>query len=426
MHSLIAALNASLDPAALMRRIAEQMCLFTPSAGGAAVSVLTPEDRFLVVSAHGLVESLLGLTLPREGTFSGTAIATGKPQVSLDALNDFSISEEVRGIGEQLGIKSLVVIPLLHRGDAIGALSMTAADAYEFGDRDVAAMQACGRFISAVIAAHTEMSSLSDDLLNDPNMSGREATARFISSVLWPELTRHVDLHQRLDDLLATPSNLCIAYQPVVDLDTGAAVGFEALSRFPEHYGLAPRQWFDIARRLGRSLSLEVAALTRALAEANAMTPGSFIAVNLSPLAAMDASTQAMLLDHAGPLVVEITEYEPFPDDLAAALKPLRDKGIRLAIDDAGAGFASFTQMLRIRPDIIKIDGGLTAGIADDPVKRALVSAVVRLADELGAVTVAEAVEEPEQARVLGQLGVRLGQGFLFGHPVVPPTASQQ
>ncbi|MFB1299611.1 EAL domain-containing protein [Mycobacterium sp. pW049] len=424
MQSLIAAMNASLDPAALMRRIAEQMCLLTPKAGGAAVSILTSENEFVVVSAHGLVESLLGLSLPREGTMQGRAIATGQPQVSMDALNDSSITEEVREIGARLGIKSLVVIPLLHRAEVIGALSLTASEAFEFNDRDVAAMAASGRFISALIGAHTEMSSLLDGFLNDPNMSGRDATARFIGSVLWPELTENDELHQSLDDLMGTPSNLRTAFQPIVDLDTGAAVGFEALSRFPEHYGLAPRKWFDIALRLGRSLSLEVAALERALASAAAMPHGCFIAVNLSPLTAMDPAAQEILLKQARPLVVEITEHEPFPDNLADALKPLRDSGIRLAIDDAGAGFASFTQMLRVRPDIIKIDGTLTAGIDDDPIKRALVSAVVRLAEELDAVTVAEAVEEPRQAHVLQQLGVRLSQGYLFGRPEVPSTSS--
>lgn len=419
MQSLIAAMNASLDPAALMRRVAEQMCLLAPKAGGAAVSVLTSEDEFVVVSAHGLVESLRGLSLPREGTLQGRAIATGKAQVSLDAWNDVSLIEEVREIGRKLGIKSLIVIPLLHRGEAIGALSLTASDAFAFNKRDVAAMEASGRFISALIGAHAEMSSLLDDFLSDPNLSGRDATARFIGAVLWPELAENDDLHQRLDDVMTTPTNLTTAFQPIVDLDTGSAVGFEALSRFPEHYGLAPRKWFDIARRLGRNLSLEVAALERALVAAADMPADCFIAVNLSPLTAMDPTVQEILLEQTCPLVVEITEYEPFPETLADALKPLRDRGIRLAIDDAGAGFASFTQMLRVRPDIIKIDGTLTAGIDDDPVKRALVSAVVRLAEELDAVTVAEAVEESRQADALRQLGVRLGQGYLFGRPTV-------
>ncbi|MCZ0731595.1 EAL domain-containing protein [Mycolicibacterium iranicum] len=156
------------------------------------------------------------------------------------------------------------------------------------------------------------------------------------------------------------------------------------------------------------------------------MPADCFIAVNLSPLTAMDPAVQEILLEQTRALVVEITEHEPFPDTLADALKPLRDSGIRLAIDDAGAGFASFTQMLRIRPDIIKIDGTLTSRVDIDPVKRALVSAVIRLAEELDAVTVAEVVEDSRQAHALRQLGVRLGQGYLFGRPTVPPTSGKR
>ncbi|WP_447690412.1 EAL domain-containing protein [Mycolicibacterium sp. A43C] len=110
-------------------------------------------------------------------------------------------------------------------------------------------------------------------------------------------------------------------------------------------------------------------------------------------------------------------------------MKPLREAGIRLAIDDAGAGFASFNQLLRLRPDIIKIDGDLTSGIATDPVRRALASSIVRLGNELNAVTVSEAVEDPQQLGTLRDLGVDLGRGYLFGHPVayragVPVTMS--
>lgn len=116
-------------------------------------------------------------------------------------------------------------------------------------------------------------------------------------------------------------------------------------------------------------------------------------------------------------LVVEITEHEPFPEDFAVRLKPLRDKGIDLAIDDAGAGFASFTQLLRLRPDMIKIDGELTSDIENDPVKRALATSIVQLATELGSSTVAEAIENPQQMCALRALGIQYGQGYLLGRP---------
>lgn len=417
MGNLIAAVNASIDPGALMRRIAEQMCLFTPKADGAAVSILTPNDEFVVVSAYGLVDSLLGLALPVEGTFQGMAVATGRPQVSVDAPADPSLTPEVRDIGVRLGIHSLVVIPLLHRGVTIGALSITARQPRKFDERDIAAIASTSRFISGLISAHTELSSLLDDFLDSPYSPDDDSTARFLASVLLPDVAQHDRLHQRMDALLGKETNLDVVFQPIVDLKTGATVGFEGLCRFPADADLSPQQWFDNARRLGRSLALELAALRRLLVMAEHIPATTFIAANLSPTTAMNPSVQSLLLSVERPLVVEITEHEPFPDDLAEALEPLRDAGIRLAIDDAGAGFASFNQLLRLRPDIIKIDGDLTCGIAADPVRRALATSIVRLAAELNAVTVSESVEEPEQLETLRQLGVDLGQGYLLGRP---------
>ncbi|WP_141863476.1 EAL domain-containing protein [Arthrobacter sp. SLBN-53] len=417
MRNLIAAINASIDPAALTRRITEQMCLFTPKADGAAVSILAPSDEFVVVSAFGVVESLLGLRLPVAGTFQGLAVATGRPQLSDDAPNDPAVNAEVRAIGARLELRTLAVFPLRHRDTAIGALSMTSTQPGRFDERDIAAMAAASTFISGLISAHTELSALLDAFLVDPNLPD-DSTTQFLASVLLPDMAREDRLHQRLDAVLADPANLDIVFQPIVDLNTGDVTGFEGLCRFPTDGELSPKQWFDCARRLGRSLSLELAALRRLLVNAEDLPPTSFVAANLSPVTAMNPAVQELLISVQRPLVVEITEHEPFPDDLAEALKPLREAGIRLAIDDAGAGFASFNQLLRLRPDIIKIDGDLTSGIATDPVRRALASSIVRLGNELNAVTVSEAVEDPQQLGTLRDLGVDLGQGYLFGRPV--------
>lgn len=418
MQNLVAAINASIDPSALMQRIAEQMCLLTPKADGAAVSLLTPENTFVVVSAHGLVESLLGLALPVEGTFQGRAIATKRPQVSLNPLADPELTDEVREIGARLGIGSLVVIPLLHHGSGIGALSLTAVDNHRFTERDIAAMEATARFISALIGSHTELSSMLDDFLGDPHHEGgRDLAAQFLASVLLPDMAREDALHQRVSDLLAAPSPLSAAYQPIVDLTSESVVGFEGLCRFPSGAERSPAYWFDVARRLGRGVSLELAALSRVLADVDAVPAGCFLAVNASPSAAMDERLHDALLGLRAPVVLEITEHEPFPDGLADALKPLRDGGIRLAIDDAGAGYASFTQMLQLRPDIIKIDGSLTSGIDRDPAKRALVIAIVRLCAEMESTPIAEAIERRDEQVTLAELGVPWGQGYLFGQP---------
>ncbi|MGK2868874.1 MAG: EAL domain-containing protein [Mycobacterium sp.] len=417
MHKLTTVLAASLDPVSLMSRIAEQTCLFTPKADGAAISIYTHDKKFVVVSAHGLVASLLGLVLPADGTFQGRAIATGQPQVSHETSSDMSLTPQVREIGDRLGIHSLVVIPLMHNGIAIGALSVTATEAHRFNDADVLAITSISQFVSALIDSHSELSRLLDDLLGDPRTPNADSAARFLASVLLPEALPNDDFDDQLDTLLSTPAELVPVFQPIVDLVSGRTLGFEGLSRFPAKPDVSPAQWFETARQLGRGYPLELLALRRILAAAHAIPSDCFLAVNLSPLTALDPTVQDILTSAEYRLVVEITEHEPFPEDFAARLKPLRDKGIDLAIDDAGAGFASFTQLLRLRPDMIKIDGELTSDIENDPVKRALATSIVQLATELGSSTVAEAIENPEQMCALRALGIQYGQGYLLGRP---------
>lgn len=417
MQNQLAALAASIDPVSLMSRIAEQTRLFTPKADGAAVSIYTSDDEFVVVSAHGLTASLLGLTLPGRGTFQGRAIETGQPQVSHDTPADAQLTDQVRAIGNRLGIRSLAVIPLLHNNIPIGALSLTATESHRFTDADIDSMVSLSSFMSAAIDSHSELSRLLDDLLGDPDAPGNSSTARFVASVLTPGAAEREHLHDELDALLADPLKLIPVFQPIVELATGRILGYEGLSRFPEHPETTPVERFEAARRLGRGRSLEVMALRRILAASACLPAACFVSVNLSPSTALDPEVHDILTSQKRTIVIEITEHERFPDDLAEKLKPLRDNGIQLAIDDAGAGFASFAQLLRLRPDFIKIDGELTADIDADPVRRALATAIVQLSTEMGSSTIAEAIESVPQMQTLHRLGIRLGQGFAIGPP---------
>jgi EAL domain-containing protein (putative c-di-GMP-specific phosphodiesterase class I) len=126
-----------------------------------------------------------------------------------------------------------------------------------------------------------------------------------------------------------------------------------------------------------------------------------------------------VLAPHAKRIVVEITEHEPVDDyeELASALRPLRDLGVRIAIDDAGAGYASLRHTLAVDPDIVKVDISLTAGIEHDRAKRALASALISFADEMDITIVAEGIETEASLQALLELGVRYGQGFHIARP---------
>ena len=117
--------------------------------------------------------------------------------------------------------------------------------------------------------------------------------------------------------------------------------------------------------------------------------------------------------------MLEVTEHTSIDDYsvIARKLEPFRVRGIRLAVDDAGAGYASFRHILKLRPDVIKLDSSLVSAIDSDKGIRALAAAVIRFSEETGSKVVAEGVETKHELKVLRQLNVNKAQGYLLGRP---------
>jgi PAS domain S-box-containing protein len=236
-----------------------------------------------------------------------------------------------------------------------------------------------------------------------------------------PDVRRRLSaITHRVRRVLEDPAALQVALQPVVELAGGTWHGVEALARFPD--GQPPDRWFADAHEIGAGLQLELRALEAALATAGELPPYVQLSVNVSPALVLDPAFRA-LLDRAGDLrerlVVEITEHAAVTryEDIRAALLPHREHGLRLAVDDTGAGYASFTHVLRLRPDVIKLDRSLLAGIDADAARRAFVTAIVLLALELGAAVTAEGIETVAELETLRTLGVDHVQGFLLARP---------
>jgi EAL domain-containing protein (putative c-di-GMP-specific phosphodiesterase class I) len=126
-----------------------------------------------------------------------------------------------------------------------------------------------------------------------------------------------------------------------------------------------------------------------------------------------------LLLDVAGRVVIEITEHAQVDDydALRDALAPLRERGAQLAIDDVGAGFANLRHILRLAPDLVKLDLSLTHEIARDPAREALASSLVGFAEGVGALIVAEGISSDEDLALLRSLGVDYGQGYHLARP---------
>jgi EAL domain-containing protein (putative c-di-GMP-specific phosphodiesterase class I)/DNA-binding response OmpR family regulator len=211
-------------------------------------------------------------------------------------------------------------------------------------------------------------------------------------------------------------------FQPVVDIGSGRVVGFEALTRFTD--GAPPDRRFADANALGLGLDLEAVCLTVAIEAAAALPKEAWLSLNVSPAFALDgARLHETLRSRQRQLVIELTEHVPVQDypalrDAVSSLGP----SVRYAIDDAGAGFASFRHILELQPHFVKLDIGLVRGIESDPARQAFVAGLVYFALETGCVLIAEGIEtEPERVQ-LAQLAVALGQGYLLGRPADAPS----
>lgn len=205
-------------------------------------------------------------------------------------------------------------------------------------------------------------------------------------------------------------------FQPIVDLRTGAVVGYEALSRF--HSGTRPDSVFAEAARVGLGLELEVATLRAASMASSVLPPGRYLSLNASP-ELIGAGVLTMLLAEIGrPVVLEVTEHVVV-DDYKALRRRLRalGTGVRLAVDDAGAGYASLRHILELRPDFVKLDMGLIRGIDADPARQALLAGIAYFAAKRRIRLIAEGIETPAELERLRSLAVSHGQGYLLGRP---------
>jgi len=213
-------------------------------------------------------------------------------------------------------------------------------------------------------------------------------------------------------------------FQPIVDLASGAAVGYEALTRFAD--GTPADQMFAAAHVGGLGIDLEIASLTVALEAADALPRDAWLSLNVSPDLILHASALPALLAHGSrPIVLEITEHTEIADYAAlhAAVSDLGPR-ITLAVDDAGAGFASLHHVVELAPRFLKVDISLVRGVDHDLTRQAMIAGLVHFALRSGCEAIAEGIEEPAELEMLRELGVALGQGYLLGRPEPLPTAS--
>ena len=328
--------------------------------------------------------ALLDVKMPGGGARAAREIRASRPRTAIIAL---SAHEDARSVQEMLAAGAY---NYLVKGTSPQALVEAIRSSVDGQVR-----------LSAQTASHV-VGELASRLEHE-----READER---RTVWEEQIRTV---------LADGGIECV-FQPIVALDSGEIVGFEALARFESEPARSPGAWFAEATSLGWALELEIAAVEAAIASHDRLPPSAFIALNVSPASIVSPR----LLETVGriPLrrvVVEMTEHAPIADypTLRSVLTTLRASGARLAVDDVGAGHASLRHILQLDPDLIKLDVSLTREIDRQRTQQALARALVTFAREVDATVVAVGIETASEMAVIRDLGVPLGQGYHLGRP---------
>ena len=208
-----------------------------------------------------------------------------------------------------------------------------------------------------------------------------------------------------------------IVFQPVVDLATRAVRGFEALTRFDD--GASPRDRFETARRVGFADELELATFAMAVELGRDLPRAAFVSGNLSAavLTGQVDRVRSLIRALRHKAVLELSG--PATDDLGAVRQAVASLGptVVLAVDDAGDTGIGYSELATLAPRLIKLGMATTRGIEADPVKRALVTGMVSFASSTGSELVAKGIETESELATLLELGIRAGQGRLFGMP---------
>ncbi|MCU1502606.1 MAG: diguanylate cyclase/phosphodiesterase & domain with sensor(s) [Ilumatobacteraceae bacterium] len=239
---------------------------------------------------------------------------------------------------------------------------------------------------------------------------------------------------EALDEIIAARAFWPV-FQPVASLDDGTVIGYEALTRFAD--GTPPDQHLAEAAEAGMGAELEMAMLAAAIASSGSLPRGTWLSCNISPhvLLAHRVEIHTLIESTGRSVVVELTEHSPI-NDYALVREAVADLGpdVLLAVDDAGAGFASLRHVVDLHPHFMKLDRSWVTRIDSDHSRQALVAGLVGFCARTGTRMIAEGIERAEEKAVLQQLGVLYGQGYLLGKPLpladinalrpVPPPAA--
>jgi EAL domain-containing protein (putative c-di-GMP-specific phosphodiesterase class I) len=219
---------------------------------------------------------------------------------------------------------------------------------------------------------------------------------------------------------LTDPGAVTPAFQPIVDLRRGVVTGYEMLARFAGPPERGPDVWFREADGFGRRIELEALMVRAGMQALRALPDNCFLTINVDPSSLAEPQIEAALAERPslGNLIIELTEHSLVDDDdLRPVLAALRERGVMFAIDDVGSGYSGLARIGALRPEFLKIDRSLVAGLHEEPARLEVVEMLGAVANRIDAWVIAEGIEEPEELEALIAIGVPLGQGFGLARP---------
>lgn len=340
----------------------------------------------------------------------------------------------------RLGGDEFAVMPM--QGDRTAAVELAeriiraTQEPFQIAGRDV--------FVDASVGVASSLTSRTDaaKLLSNADLamyhakkSGPGKTTVF-EPHMHSAVLRRLEFHSDLKYALAL-AKLSLQFQPLINLESKAPVGVEALLRWthPRHGMVSPTDLITIAEETGLIIELGRWVLwesTRQVAEWRPEVPRLHLNVNISGREIANpefvGDVAEVLSDTGLPadlLTLELTETVLMSnsDTALPRLRQLKSLGVRLSIDDFGTGYSSLAYLCQFPVDQLKIDRSFVADVGTSATNRAIVRTVIELAHTLGLQTVAEGIEEEAQLHMLCELGCNLGQGYYLARPLDPDPA---
>ncbi|UCE85932.1 MAG: EAL domain-containing protein [Deltaproteobacteria bacterium] len=351
------------------------------------------------------------------------------------------LAVEIRvAIGGHLGLDDLVVTGETGRSEAIVILFRSIDEGNFYGGELPGLRRAIGarlegrgnRIVYPFLRSAPELFVGIAPAIRNPNLGAVTQLRRAIDEARRDaQLDARIAARRRREQFvkLILEGQVTSVYEPIVEVTTRTVFGYEALARGPEGSDLhSPLVMFSGAEQEDLVFQLDCLCRRSGLAGALHLPAGTKLFLNMRPTAIHDPSFQPEALCRTlertqlspSDLVFEISEQESIEN--FSMFREVRDfygnLGFQIALDDTGAGYASLEAVMELSPEFIKVDRAFVSGIDEDPARKELLRALSTVAESIGAQIIGEGLDTLEELSTLGELGVRYGQGWLFGKPM--------